>query len=511
MATVSKAKVIMLAVRLVSDRNLPSLQNLICAHPKTLHPALVLRLLLSALPESTEPSSYTTFLQQLVTHSFPESQDFGIEPDWATVEELSEKEARHRVRGLRLLPLTCSPALLEQTTDPLTLFLIHRAHRIDSQTGVLTLLPQLIVPFISRSNHLRTWFISTLLPLLRYDYEYYPERGGATALWEFEQLRGSSGVEFLLSRVGTQSSGKTIDNGSIGRDLKGLVGPWMFRSRASNSGAYGAPSDDTNSTGQHGREHGRSWQEVFEWLVFTASERFSLVVDAVAQWDGPADVDLGGYDDGAGQVMDPTSARHLEMQFLQASLAAIYTTPGDSIETLAGAHRILTRVTSLLHHDPPPDLASSASLLHPAQSPRSVLDNASTKSLLPNALLRPSNLMTTPDDSALAFLQSVLLSAFLLVQLGHKISIQNTALLCLSASVNEQRSELQRLIYSVSTRTNMDDKDWLRTHQELVWLWRWGADKESESQGVGGIFRHVTRRDLERDFLKILLINTRKF
>ncbi|KAI9852377.1 MAG: hypothetical protein M1838_000899 [Thelocarpon superellum] len=159
----SRAKVILLAIELIVDNNLAGLRSLIRVHPRTLYLDLVLRMLLTALPESTSPNTYTRFLQELVK-GFPEDGEAALfEIKDTAVEDITEDEARLRVRSLHLLPLLYSPALSEKTTDPLTLFLIHRAHRIDMQTGVLTLLPELIVPFLDQSEALRNWELQRVL------------------------------------------------------------------------------------------------------------------------------------------------------------------------------------------------------------------------------------------------------------------------------------------------------------------------------------------------------------
>lgn len=319
----SKAKVLLLAIHLIIEVDLTGFRKLIRANTRILHLDVVLRMLLTALPESTEPAAYTPFLQDLVAGFPTTNHDETVELDDSSICNLTEDEARRQARALHLLPLLHSPGLSDQTTDSLTLFLIHRAHRIDLQTGVLTFLPALILPFLDHSELLRTWFISSVLPLLRLDYEYYPGRDTATALLDFERLGGREGVELLLSHTIDQSHESVSLHGLVGRDLRGLVGPWLYKSR------------DT-----------RSWSDIYEWLLLTASTQFALAVQVVEQWDGPSDIDLGGYEVTQQMSTDPADT-NATLLYAQAALGAIFLASDDSIDAIEGAYRILVKVAAL--------------------------------------------------------------------------------------------------------------------------------------------------------------------
>ena len=194
-------------------------------HPKTLVVDIVLRILLSHLPESLESSEYVPFLQDLTSGTIAED----LTPvDADALEELSDVAARKRVQKLHLLPLTWPEAPSDAPADPLVQFLIHRSLRIDKNTGLITQLPELLAPFIHRSAYLRTWMISTILPLLRLNYEYYPHDGINVSIPTFESWDDQTGIAMLLLRAGSPEVVGDVKANPVGRDLRGLVGPWMY-------------------------------------------------------------------------------------------------------------------------------------------------------------------------------------------------------------------------------------------------------------------------------------------
>ena len=219
-------QIILAAVRHASNADIPALRQLL-DWPDALKLDLTLRILLTFIPEGTEPRIYVDLLRELVDDQ-SNPRDHIITPGLPEPPEqdISEDAARVRVRRLRLTPLLNPKAQYDQETDSFTLFLLHLAHKIDSETGSLDLVCQLLEPFINHSEVLRTWIISNLLPLLRLDYEYYPLSGTSHSLEDFERLDGSIAIQTLLSKAARRNDGR--DTRDIGRDLRGLVGPWMY-------------------------------------------------------------------------------------------------------------------------------------------------------------------------------------------------------------------------------------------------------------------------------------------
>ena len=140
--------------------------------PQTLSLELFLRILLTFLPETVAPPRYIPLLQELAPDDADERKP--TDADISAIEDFTEDEARDRVRRLRLLRLQDVESTLPESIDPLAAFLIHRARRIDAQTGLLDFGPQLLIPFLNHSEHVRMWYIGRLPPLLRSD-DYHPQ------------------------------------------------------------------------------------------------------------------------------------------------------------------------------------------------------------------------------------------------------------------------------------------------------------------------------------------------
>jgi hypothetical protein len=109
-------------------------------------------------------------------------------------------------------------------------------------------------------------------------------------------------VALLLSRTGKKDNIDTDQDTTVGRDLKGLVGPWMYgdtrwkRRRLSSSGEQSvAPLDETPVENQKYI----GWEEAFRWITRQARTSWKTAVRAIEQWDGPGDIDTGGYEEGA--------------------------------------------------------------------------------------------------------------------------------------------------------------------------------------------------------------------
>ncbi|KAI9833035.1 MAG: hypothetical protein M1819_003867 [Sarea resinae] len=513
-ANISPAHCVLLAVHLASDSNISALRNLTALHSKTLHPTLVLRILLSFLPECTDPQLYTPYLNELVHGDFDDDAAGGI--DISPVKELSEVQARKRVRKLHLLPLAPSSIPPSISTDSLTLFLIHRAYLIDENAGLLTLLPQLFVPFLDHSNYLRIWLISTLLPLLRLNYEYYPQAESALALAEFERLEGLAGVDALLSQ--SKHEGQADH---VARDLRSLVGPWMcgddrrkrrkIETQSSIASADQEPGLETQDSGDASLTQGSGWEDVFEWLLSAARTDFPLIVRAVEDWDGPGDVDYGGYDDG-GEYLEEETQRRLELRYAQVAVAACFANPDATAEALRGVHRILVRLSQLLQLDPPPNLPSGHTRLLSMNSKLPASHELSAATLLQNALLRADNPLTKPTEQNLALLEALLFSTCVLARLGHQASLRQVTELYLFGNQEQQTNELQNIIRSIMTRPKRDDQEWAQIRDDILWLWGWGVEQKlqegaesSQALQGPGILGKVEKGTAELEILKLFL------
>jgi hypothetical protein len=517
-SSLSQAKAILLAVQAAIKADIAALRTLVAQQRKTLRTDVILRILLTYLPESLDSSKYVPFLQDLASGKI--LADDKLEIDTSVIEEISDADANRKVKKLHLLPLAWPSAPADAPEDPFILFLIHRAYRIDEETGLITQLPELIVPFLNYSQYLRTWMIPTLLPLLRLNYEYHPQESTLQTIRSFESLDDRTCVEFLLSRTGKNVEHEGDSNRNIGRDLRGLVGPWMYgdsqwkRRRVNQSSEWDTqrvtPLDEVVL--EYSKSAG--WEEVFKWITFQATNSWITCVEAIEQWDGPGDVDLGGY--GNGTVwLEEHEQQNLERRYARAAFAAAYLMPEASVEALTGVQRILARLAALLDLDRIPTLAAAAALLAPTTAVgESAIAMAKNATYLRTALMEERNVLTTPNSTSISLLHGILISAYLLTRAGVQCTIRRAGELVLLQDEREQTFEFQRLIHKLGNSPKGDDKYWTRVRNEILWLRDWGADELTggiEGSQGRGVFGIVRKDFLEMEILKALLVNTRKF
>ena len=491
----SASHVILLATRLCSDANIEALRTLRACYPDILSAEAVYRIILTFLPEETDPAIYIPLLQD----SRNEDVHFTSEFDTSAVNELSEESVRAQVQQLhfrQVLPLK-SHHNGEQYL--LSSFLIQRAHQIDLATSDLLTILQLLEPFLHESDPLRKWFISTLLPLLRKDYEYYPENPARVSLQEIEGLRGRAGVESLL-----QHARRNPVDSPIGRDLRGIVGPWKYGGSQSKrrkvSHGDGMPKNNSNDLVD---ERG-SWQDVNEWIVSTSFSDHGLASKAVAEWDGPRDVDLGGY---GAQEPDSTDGE-LTFRYCQAALATIYAAGDVSEQVMADCRRTLRRVKDLLSFERPLNHNPLDTLPHIPPLPESVAE-VSRAALLHNGLLQSDNELTRPSSHTLDLLDGVLISLRVLHDLKSPWSPRSVAETCLFSTEERQQQELQKILQQ-AVRTRGSDADWRSIRGRLCWLRLWRSDASGPNPVPKGfshraLFWRIDAQYFERAFLGALL------
>lgn len=504
------AQTILEAVQLASEADITSLRRLITTYPEVLKIDLILRIILTFLPESTDPARYGEFLRAASTGHL--ENDIRYAGPIHSV--LSGREATFRVRRLHLLPLADPTCTYQITADPLTLFLLHRAQRIDGETGSLPLVSQLIEPFLRQSEHLRTWAIATLLPLLRLEYEYYPHNRLEYSLASFEITSGKAAIDSLLSEAGERNEYKS----NIGRDLRGLVGPWMYgNTRRKRRKREHAESDTTPvylSTASTERENdivnqaAGGWNQANEWLLSLAVRDYPRAVAAVLQWNGPLDVDYGGWDEGGPQTGDA----HTETSdYAQACLALVYTSSHWSSELLQYSYLVIQKVAKLIDMYSIPELnIEHASDLGDLSS--EYLQNLSHASFLSSALLRTDNLLTIPSKVSLQLCYLLLLSGTILESSGYQISPRKLAEFSLFGGEAEQMAELRKLCHILLSKPR-DRDQWVQIRRQVLWLRDWGVSAQSsEEQNSGqtyGVFCRVDMVNLEIEMLKVLLSSSR--
>ncbi|KAI0872023.1 Sec39 domain-containing protein [Hypoxylon argillaceum] len=502
-ASLSPPRVLLLAVHFATKSDVQSLTALVAHHPNVLRPELILRVLLTCLPETLRSAEYVELIERIESGDLYAEPDLSIQFDSSSVQDITDAEAAKKTRRLHLLPLAWDHAPEDALQDPVSLFLIHRAHRVDQEAGLLTQLPDLIVPFLQHAPCIRTWMVSALLPLLRRNYEYYPHEPITQTLESFERLDGRTAVALLLSQTGAREE----DLPHVGRDLRGLIGPWLHNdARWDRSIENQSPAENNRA----GHVACPAWEYVLEWLTTQASVSWKVAVKAFDQWDGPSDVDLGAY--GSGWLGDEEQGL-LERGFARAALASAYLIPEASVEALSGVNGIITKIMSLLDQDPCPTLQVASSLLSPFTELESEkLISAKSASLMRNDLLEESNYLTTPSQSSTQLLHVLTLSAFMLTKAGTPCSVRRAGELAFLRDEREQRDTAIKLIHSFSTNgPKNDDKYWIRARNELLWLRDWGAEEAfgSTDTRIHGIFSQLKKDFLEVECLKAFLANTR--
>ncbi|KAI0532966.1 Sec39 domain-containing protein [Xylaria digitata] len=502
-ASLSPPRVLLLAVHFAAKSDIQSLTALVAHHPNVLQPELILRVLLTCLPETLRSSEYVGLIERIESGHLYAELDLSIQFDPSSVQDITDAEAAKKTRRLHLLPLAWDHAPIDALRDPISLFLIHRAHRVDQEAGLLTQLPDLIVPFLQHAPCIRAWTISALLPLLRRNYEYYPHNPISLTLESFERLDSREAVALLLSQTGAREEHLP----HVGRDLRGLIGPWIY-----NDARWNTSIENSNPTASSGAGYVScpAWEHVLQWLITQASVSWKVAVKAFDQWDGPGDVDLGGY---GSEWIDDEAQRLLEQRFARAALASAYLIPEASVEALTGVNSIITKIMSLLDQDPCPTLQVASSLLSPFTQPESEnIISTRSASLMRNDLLEESNYLTTPNQTSTQLLHVLTLSAFILTKAGAPCNIRRAGELAFLQDEREQKAEAIRLIRSLSTQEpKNDDKYWIRARNELLWLRDWGAEEVYDSADIHihGIFGQLKKEFLEIECLKAFLANTR--
>ncbi|KAJ8065057.1 hypothetical protein OCU04_005770 [Sclerotinia nivalis] len=509
------AKVLWLAVEFTAKGDLRLLRTLVSRYRNVLRNELLLRILLTHLPECLEASKYVPFLQDLVSGKMIDNSQDPI--DLSAMKGINPADVNKKARKLRLLPLRWKDAPLDVPDDHLILFLMQRALRIDENTGLLSEVLILLAPFLSYSSYLRTWTISTILPLLRLNYEYYSGAQPILTIREFQALDDSKGTKYLLSKTGKDSDTLTEENKSVGRDLRGLTGPWLYgdnrwkrRKVEDESTAQSQAAVSLEQAGMINHKYA-GWELVFAWIIAEAGISWTTAVKAVEQWDGPGDVDLGGFDDGT-EWLDEEDQRHLEQRYAKAALATAYLIPESSIEALTGVHRILSRILTLLEMDKMPILEAAAAILTPIpilEKSRLSIRNAK---YLRNNHLEEKNALTNPNEPSIHLLRALLISAYLLTRVGEGCNVQRAGELALLQDEREQMMTFRGFLSSFSHPPGTDDRFWIKMRNELLWLRDWGAEELEDTTDPSrgrGVFGRIHKELIEVEVFKLLLVNSR--
>ncbi|ESZ93276.1 hypothetical protein SBOR_6314 [Sclerotinia borealis F-4128] len=511
-------KVLWIAVQSTSKGNLRLLRTLVSRYRNVLRNDLIFRILLTHLSESLDPSNYVPLIQDLVSENLKDDPKDTI--DLSEIKGINPAEDNMKARKLHLLPLLWKDAPLDVPEDHLVMFLMQRALRIDSETGLLSQVPALLAPFLSHSSYLRTWTISTILPLLRLNCEYHPDTQPILTIREFEALDDIKGTKHLLSRTGKDSSTSGEENKSIGRDLRGIIGPWLYGDNrwkqrkvqnevSGQSQAAAAAATSLEKAGIINHKYA-GWELIFAWITAEAGISWETAVKAIEQWDGPGDVDLGGFEDGT-QWLDEEDQRHLEQRYAKAALATAYLVPESSIEALTGVHRIISRIITLLDLDKMPTLEAAAAILNPVPSfEKSNHLSLTNAKYLRNDHLEEENTLTKPNEPSINLLRALLISAYLFTRVGEGCTVKRAGELALLQDEREQMIAFRAFISVINNRPGRDDRFWNKLRNELLWLRNWGVEEVEDFTSTShgrGVFGQLAKEFIEMEVFKLLLAN----
>jgi hypothetical protein len=346
--------------------------------------------------------------------------------------------------------------------------------------------------------------------LLRFNYEYHPDKEETLSLQLVESLDPRTAVNLLLSKAGRRENG-----GDAARDLRGLVGPWMYGHGKSKRRKLDQEQPDRRASlnggipGLSASDDSCGWQDVNEWLLSLSLRDFSLLVETIQHWNGPGDVDFGGYDI-PDEPFSEEEQMQLKQRYGQAALATIYATSEATPDAWAGSRRVLSRIASLFEFR----LSSSANLRSdtdqlPADVPAiDAFANLHRGLLFYNELLQPSNLFTTPSPESVSLLDAILLSVHILRGFGHSIPARDVAELCLFASKDEQLLRFQAVLDGM-THGAASPRNWKVARDQLLWLRGWNDIRQQDSPR--GLFWRVPQDLFERNILRAILTAKREY
>jgi len=511
----SKGQCLLLAVALASASDVASLHCFTPLRPDVFDLELVFRLLLTYLPDSLDPIIYTTYVEEVGTRLYLEQQKGGI----AQLErylDLTPDEVRARLKKTHLLRLRHPSVSAEATKDLLDLFLVHRCHRIDKETGLLSLVPQLLSPFVERSDYLKDWYIRRFLPLHRLDYEYYPQAEPKIGLEAFEHLHGADGIDTLLSRAKQEAERGIGTSDTVGRDFRGVLGPWIHgcnNSKRRKLRSAQNPTEDVpklhftdQTTNVDNKPILEGWRLSFKWIVEESVKNFPLVVNIIEGWSGPQDIDLGNVlEEKQFYRRDDDLMEDLRYQYCQVAFTSIFATDLDHPETLDGAHSIMVRLAELCNFAPPPDLATSIELLPKIQRHTDGPEHASAKALQLEEFLQPIHPLTVPKLQTFALLQMLVYSAYQFRGLGFPLSVAKVAKYRFWSDETEQVKLVDDVLRLLVDHKSRSKEQWSYNRNVLLWLWNWGMEEEPQDPKDGyGVLGKIAVDDLDIRVLKAL-------
>ena len=500
MEQITDAHLILDAIQFATDTDVAALRHLAAGKQDTLKPELLLRIILTFLPDITDPASYVELVRDIARENLNALDDHA-EPSQPS-KQLSEDQARGAIKRLHLLPLSCSENNPEET-DILTRFLISCAHQIDAETGSLLLLRQLLDPFLEHSSALKAWAVTTVYPLLRLEYEVASVQQFAYDLNSFEALKGLSGLDELLKWV-VRKDQEPASN--AGWSMRAIVGPWIYGQTLKARFAGGNREDAVAGNKGFKRETSRLWDHFNGWLLDLARDDLSTALGIFEDWGGPEDVIVEGMlDNGPTHEVLHTAT----FAYAQTCLASTYVVKDSAPPVWANIRRLIDRTATLSDLPQLPDSESLDKLSRSTSLPLEYVGTISKIHALPAELLEESNPLTEPSMEALELSFNLLVSIQTLESLGYKASLSSALSLGPLGSEPDQRSILARVLHGLATGRKLSDTQWTSARRDLHWLRTWSSPNTSGPSFPPAIFGRLGIEELEIGVLRALLSDNR--
>ena len=489
MKNATDAHLILDAVQFATEVDLSSLRQLAAQRPEPFSPELVLRIILTFLPEHVDPASYVDLVRDVALGNLNALDTTANVPQPSKV--LSEDQARKRVRKLRLLPLH-HPSLEGEDASLLTRFVVARAYYIDSETGSLSFLRDLVQSFLSDAPTLELWALTSVYPLLRLELD--SGLGSACTLETFGALRGLQGLEELLDRTIGHGIQSTHDYDWL---LREIVGPWMEGQRRRMRLAAGATQRDDKIRGLYEHLNRR--------ILEIARHRFQDARQIFEQWNGPSDMDLEERVHDLDRQEDLSIAT---IDYAQACLACVYISPEPLKPEWPGIQSLLVKAAKLSRLTLGHELDTSDKSKEQRPLPTGFVSSLSRVHVLPAELLEASNALTRPSAEALELGFRILVSITTLGALGQRLSMSEGLSLGLFGTESDQRSVLSNILHH-SVGTNMKDTDWSSVRDDLRWLHNWNVSDSSGGAVWVAPLGRIGQGELDMEFLKAILADSR--
>jgi hypothetical protein len=327
--------------------------------------------------------------------------------------------------------------------------------------------------FIEDDADLRLWYETYLVPLLRLQYDFYPDAYDVVNLESIENLSGAGGISTLLQYAERQRNPSVL-----ARDLEQVVSPWVY-------GANRAKRRRLESQSENDAIEETPWEPVYDWLISLSMKTFDVAAKAYVEWSGPVESSQS-----AGEAA----------RYAQTGLAMIYGCPGASTDAHVICGQVLGKVAELagLHQI---DLSQA--------EPEIVLPENATKGLnetdlLSHALTKRTNGFTRPSEFSVQLLAGLLNTAKILSGYGLAWTIGDLARTCVFGSERRHKDELRRLLQHIPLQTRRVI-DWRSVRQRILYLRSWSTKQRSVGSERSAFLSRLSLNYVETQILDALL------